>query len=115
MSEKQPLYGEIWLADLDPVRGHEQAGKRPVLVISVDLFNSGPADLVIVLPTTTVYKGIISHVEVNPPEGGLDRKSFVKCEDIRSISKERFSTMLGRVSQESLTAVQDRVRIILNL
>jgi mRNA interferase MazF len=115
MIEKLPLYGEIWLADLDPARGHEQAGKRPVLVISVDLFNSGPADLVIILPTTTVYKGVISHVEVNPPEGGLDRKSFVKCEDIRAIAKERLSTRLGRVSSETMAAVNDRIRILLNL
>jgi mRNA interferase MazF len=115
MSETQPLFSEIWLADLDPTRGHEQAGKRPVLVISADLLNSGPAELVIVLPTTTVYKGIISHVEVNPPEGGLDRKSYIKCEDIRSISKERLTAKLGRVSSETMTAVQDRVRILLNL
>jgi mRNA interferase MazF len=115
MSETQPLFSEIWLADLDPTRGHEQAGKRPVLVISADLLNSGPAELVIVLPTTTVYKGIISHVEVNPPEGGLDRKSYIKCEDIRSISKERLTAKLGRVSSETMTAVQDGVRILLNL
>jgi mRNA interferase MazF len=115
VSEKQPLYSEVWLADLDPARGHEQAGKRPVLLISVDLFNTGPADLVIVLPITTVYKGILSHVEINPPGGGLDKNSFIKCEDIRSIAKERLSTRLGKVSQATMAAVQDRARILLNL
>ncbi len=38
-----PGRGEVWLADLNPTRGHEQAGRRPVLVVSEDLFNRGPA------------------------------------------------------------------------
>ncbi|NCR44934.1 MAG: type II toxin-antitoxin system PemK/MazF family toxin, partial [Microcystis aeruginosa SX13-01] len=50
--------GEIWLADLNPVRGHEQAGKRPCLVISADLFNQGASGLVVVLPVTSKDKGI---------------------------------------------------------
>jgi len=45
---KSPGRGEVWLADLDPTRGHEQAGRRPVLVVSDDIFNRGPADLVII-------------------------------------------------------------------
>ncbi len=115
MDEKQPLRGEVWFVDLNPVRGHEQAGKRPALIISVDLFNSGSAELVVALPITTKCKGIPFHVEVDPPEGGLDAKSFIKCEDIRSVSKARLSARLGAVSQETMTSVQDRVRILLNL
>jgi mRNA interferase MazF len=115
MTEKQPLCGEVWLVDLNPVRGHEQAGRRPALIISVDLFNSGPAELVVALPITTKNKGIPFHVEIDPPEGGVDEKSFIKCEDIRSVSKERLSANLGKVSQETMAAVQDRVRILLNL
>ena len=79
----------MWLVDLNPVRGHEQAGKRPSLVISVDLFNQGASGLVVVLPLTSKEKGIPFHVELNPPEGGLKVRSFVKCEDVRSISVER--------------------------
>ncbi|HEY3999133.1 MAG TPA: type II toxin-antitoxin system PemK/MazF family toxin [Candidatus Xenobia bacterium] len=67
----KPLRGEIWLADMDPVRGHEQGGRRPVLVVSVDPFNQGPAGLVIVLPMTSRARGIPSHGVVEPPEGGL--------------------------------------------
>ena len=44
-----PSRGEIWMVDLNPARGHEQAGYRPCLVVSVDLFNHGPAELVVVL------------------------------------------------------------------
>jgi mRNA interferase MazF len=110
-----PLRGDIWLIDLNPVRGHEQAGKRPGLVVSVDLFNQGPAGLAVVIPITTKEKGIPFHVEVKPPEGGLTKRSFVKCEDLRSVSKERLVQRLGRVTRNTLTAVEDRLRILLEL
>lgn len=110
-----PLRGEVWLVDLNPVRGHEQAGKRPALVISVDAFNTGPAGLAIVLPMTSREKGIPLHVRVDPPEGGVKATSFVKCEDIRSVSTERLIAKLGRVSAETMALVEDRVRILLGL
>ena len=50
------LRGEIWMIDFDPTRGHEQAGRRPALVVSDDVFNAGPAGLVMVLPVTTKPK-----------------------------------------------------------
>lgn len=111
----QPSRGEIWLVDLNPVRGHEQGGRRPGLVISVDLFNHGPAELVVVLPVTTGKKGIPFHVEIDPPEGGVQKKSFIKCEDIRSVSKERLAVQIGTVSPNTMNAVEDRLRILLDL
>ncbi|MDK2888931.1 MAG: mRNA interferase MazF [Thermoanaerobacter sp.] len=110
-----PLRGEVWLVDLNPVRGHEQAGRRPALVISVDMFNSGPAELVVVLPITTKDKGIPLHVRIDPPEGGVKETSFVKCEDIRSVSTERLTVRLGRVSRDVMALVEDRVRVLLGL
>lgn len=58
MSLPQPSRGEIWFLNLDPTQGREQVGSRPALVISVDAFNWGLADLVVVLPVTSVAKGI---------------------------------------------------------
>ena len=107
--------GEIWLADLNPSRGHEQAGKRPCLIISVDLFNQGAAGLVVVLPITSKEKGIPFHVEIDPNDGGLKVKSFIKCEDVRSISVERLDRCWGTVSPEILVAVEDRLRILMGL
>jgi mRNA interferase MazF len=107
--------GEVWLIDLNPARGHEQAGKRPALVISVDLFNSGSAGLVVVLPVTTKDKKIPLHVKISPPEGGVKETSFVKCEDIRSVSTERLLARLGEVSKGTIAIVEDRVRILLGL
>ena len=83
--------------------------------MSVDLFNQGPAELVVVLPMTTKAKGIPFHVEVNPPEGGLRERSFIKCEDVRSVSKERLFRRWGSVSAVTLAAVEDRLRILLGL
>jgi mRNA interferase MazF len=110
-----PARGEIWLVDLNPTRGHEQAGQRPGLIVSVDLFNQGPAGLVVVLPVTTKVKGVPFHVEVEPPEGGLKERSFIKCEDMRSVAKERLSHRWGMVSAATLAAVEDRLRILLGL
>lgn len=107
--------GEIWLVDLNPVRGHEQAGRRPGLVISVDAFNYGPAGLMVIIPITTKAKSIPFHVEVRPPEGGLDHPSFIKCEDIRSIAKERLVERIGRIGEATLAEVEDRLRILLYL
>lgn len=112
---REPSRGEVWLVDLNPTRGHEQTGTRPGLVLSVDLFNHGPAGLVVMLPLSTVAKGIPFHVELNPPEGGLKQKSFVKCEDVRSVAKDRLLRRYGTVSPRTMAAVEDRLRILLNL
>ena len=107
--------GEIWLVNLNPSRGHEQAGTRPALVVSADQFNHGPAGLVVICPMTTTERGIPLHVEVRPPEGGVRERCFIKCEDIRSVSTERLMDRWGDVSDRTLASVADRVRILLEL
>ncbi|MBZ4687925.1 MAG: mRNA interferase MazF [Clostridia bacterium] len=111
----KPSRGEVWLVELNPVRGHEQAGTRPCLVVSVDLFNHGPADLAVVLPITTKNKGIPFHAEIMPPEGGLKERCFIKCEDVRSVSTDRFIERWGAVSLDTLALVEDRLRILMGL
>jgi len=111
----EPRRGEIWQVDLGRTRSHEQAGTRPGLVLSVDSFNAGPAGLVVVLPLTTRVKGIPFHVELAPPEGGLSERSFIKCEDIRSISMDRLVSPLGAVTRATLARVEERVRILLGM
>ena len=111
----EPSRGEVWWVDLNPTRGHEQAGRRPGLVVSVDPFNHGPAGLVIVLPITTKAKGIPFHVQIKPPEGGLKSASYIKCEDVRSVAKERLARRLGAISSTTQAEVDDRLRILLGL
>lgn len=74
MKNLVPLRGEVWMTDFDPVRGHEQAGRRPALVVSVDVFNRSPAERAIMLPITSKRKRIASRVELVPPEAGLTRE-----------------------------------------
>lgn len=110
-----PARGEIWLANLSPTRGHEQAGRRPVLVVSEDLLNQGPAGLVIALPVTSTVRPVPTHVPVKPPEGGLRNRSAILCEAVRSISTERLVARWGAVSARTMSEVEDRLRILLRL
>ena len=110
-----PSRGEVWLADLNPTRGHEQAGRRPVLIVSEDLFNLGPAGLVVVLPLTSTRRGVPAHVPLTPPEGGLKTRCVILCDAIRSIAKERLVQQWGRVSPSTMALVEDRLRILLGL
>ena len=101
---------------MDPTRGHEQAGERPVLILSNSVFNQGPAGLVFVAPITRTDRHIPLHVAIDPPQGGLKARSFVLCDHARSISKDRLGEQpWGRVSQQTMAEVEDRLRILLDL
>ena len=111
-----PRRGEVWLVDLNPPRGHEQVGRRPALIVSADAFNRSRAGLVMVVPLTTRARGIPTHVEVRPPDGGLHETSWARCEDLRSVSIERLMTgPLGKVPTEVLDAIGERLRLLLQL
>ena len=110
-----PSRGDVWVVNLNPTRGHEQAGVRPAVVVSVDIFNRGPAELVVLLPMTTTARGIPLHVAVDPPEGGVRQRSFIKCEDIRSVAVERLVERWGTLAAGTMAAVEDRLRILLGL
>lgn len=111
-----PNRGEIWWADLEPIRGHEQGGKRPVLVVSTTFFNSGPADLVLVIPLTRTDRRIPIHVPIEPPEGGVTARSLILCDALRSISKERLGNgPLGSVSTHTMQRVESILRLLMEL
>ena len=110
-----PSRGDIWLADLNPIRGHEQGGQGPVLIVSINQFNLSRADLLIVMPITSTLRSIPFHVVVQPPEGGLTNPSAILCEGIRSISKDRLVKRWGQVLPATMTAVEDRLRILTGL
>ena len=110
-----PLRGEIWQVNLNPTVGREQAGVRPALVVSANPLNRSAADLVIVVPITSKAKGIPYHVPIRPPEGGVKSISYIKPEDIRSISKQRLVRPWGNVSSATMTAVADMLRVTLDL
>lgn len=113
-----PDRGEIWLADFDPVQGHEQGRRRPALILSTNEFNNGPAGLVIVVPLTTTERPRMPlRVRIDPPEGGLRATSWALCEAVRSVSKQRLveGEAWGTLSARTLTSIEYRVRALLDL
>jgi mRNA interferase MazF len=114
-----PVRGEIWLCHLGSSRGHEQAGQRPVLVVSDDTFNSGPADLVVIVPLTSKVKKskhIPAHIPIDPPEAGLKTPSVILCDQVRTISKDRLGQApWGTVSATTLGQVEMVLRLLLAL
>jgi mRNA interferase MazF len=107
--------GEIWVVELSPTRGREQAGTRPALIVSADPLNHGPAQLVVVVPLTSTHRGIPLHVQIDPPNGGVNETSYAMCEAIRSVSKQRLQRRWGKVDAPTMDVVDDRLRIALNL
>ncbi len=103
------------MANLSPTVGHEQAGLRPVLVVSSDYFNQGFAQVVYAVPFTSKDRHIRSHVAVWPPEGGLTLPSFIMCEAMRSISKERLVKQFGNISSETMLKVEETLKILLEI
>lgn len=112
---KRPARGSVWTAELSPTVGHEQAGRRPCLVVSSDAFNGSPAGLVTVLPITSRERRMASRIPLLPPEGGLSVASWVITEQVRTVSTERLGRRLGSVHPETLAAVSDALRLLLGL
>ncbi len=115
MKTPSPARGEIWDFNFDPTVGHEQAGSRPGLIVSVDIFNEGPAELVVAIPITRTQRKVRWHVPIRPPEGGLVAESYIQCEGLRSVSKQRLKRPRGRISEETMAQVEDRLRILFGI
>ena len=114
INPKNLIRGSIWFVDLDPTVGNEQAKKRPCIVISANTYNQGPANLVVIMPITSRFRELYWRVPITPPEGGLDKKSFIICDQMRTISLMRFSSKcLGFVSDYTLKEVEARIKLLL--
>lgn len=110
------IRGSVWLVDLDPTVGHEQAKKRPCVVISADTYNQSCAGLVIVMPITSQQRELYWHIPLNQMEGGLEKQSYIICDQVLNLSVQRFSTkMLGLVSDYTLEQIEERLKILFYL
>jgi mRNA interferase MazF len=106
------LRGEIRWADLNPVRGHEQAGERPVLVLSHDVFNERSGTVIAVALTSQQPRaGFPLTMEIKT--GGLPKRSWVKISQIRTLSTRRIGRRLARVSDEDLAQIVEGLNEIL--
>ena len=110
--------GEIYFVDLNPVKGREQAGQRPVLVLSVDAVNKLPLVVTIVVGTKgeNISLDYPTNVRVSPDESGLQIETIFMCFQIRSLDPERFPEKpAGKVSNNVLTKTEMAVRYCLGL
>src|SRR5512140_2164377 len=114
---KQPQRGEIWLLDWSPSLGSEQAGFRPALIIQTDAANSNPGyPNTIVLAVSTKGKPVPFHLALKPNRSnGLTEASFVKCEQVLTVAKERLVRKLGSIGREELQQISRAVRLVLEL
>jgi mRNA interferase MazF len=106
------LRGDIVWADLNPVRGREQAGQRPVLVISQDVFNERSGTVIAVALTSQPQQaGFPLTFELSHPQ--LPKKSWVKISQIRTLSIERLGQKIGKVSSEELSLIVEGLNEII--
>lgn len=114
-----PLKGEVWLVNLDPTEGHEQAKIRPCVVLSNDQMNT-KIGLSIVVPFTGsgwfTKSGKLSPimVEVIPPEGGLAKASYSMAPQVRTVSHSRFTKQICKLSAATLGQIVRSVQEIID-
>ena len=106
------LRGEIRWADLNPVRGREQGGLRPVMILSHDIFNKCSGTVIAVAITSQPQKaGFPLTLELK--SANMPKKSWIKISQIRTLSIERIGKVIGKTSPEELAQVIDGLNEII--
>jgi mRNA interferase MazF len=108
------LRGDIVWADLNPVRGHEQAGRRPVVVISEDVFNAR-SGTVIALAITSQPQRAGFPLTLELASAKLPKRSWAKISQIRTLSVERIGKKIGRVTPEELDRLLEGLNEIIGV
>ncbi len=107
--------GEIWNVYFDPIKGSEQAGNRPAVIISGNVMNS-QSDLAIVCPLTSSIKNYKGHPVLKPNKNNsLEVPSEVLVFQIRTLSKLRFKKKIGTISEENILEIKETLQDILRL
>ncbi|HEV3305376.1 MAG TPA: type II toxin-antitoxin system PemK/MazF family toxin [Candidatus Sulfotelmatobacter sp.] len=113
----KPVRGDVFSARLDPTEGSEQAGTRPIVVVSRDSINAN-SPVVVVLPITdaaNVKRLYPSHTQLPKGSGGLKMDSVAKAEQIRAIQVSRFVSYFGRLDRDIMARIEEAIRITLVL
>jgi mRNA interferase MazF len=106
------LRGDVRWAELDPTRGHEQSGQRPVLILSADVFNERSGTVIAVALTSQPQRaGFPLTLELDATQ--LPKPSWVKISQIRTLAVERIGRKLGVVSPEEVGKVIDGLNEVL--
>lgn len=108
--------GDIFYADLSPVRGSEQGGIRPVLILQNDIGNKHSPTTIVAAITSKINKAKLpTHVELTAQEANLERDSVILLEQIRTIDKERLRDRLAHLGLEHMERVDEALKISLGL
>jgi mRNA interferase MazF len=110
--------GEIYFVNLNPVQGREQAGQRPVLVLSIDTINQAPLVVTVVVGTkgANMARDYRTNVRVTQAESGLPMETIFLCFQLRSLDASRFPTQpAGRLTGDVIKRVEETVRYCLGL
>jgi len=108
--------GYIFFADLSPVVGSEQGGRRPVLVIQNDVGNRYSPTVIVAAITSQIDKAKLpTHVEINAADYNLDRDSVVLLEQIRTIDKQRLQKKITELDDRIMSKIDEALRISLGL
>ena len=106
------LRGSIYWADLNPVRGHEQAGTRPVVVLSHDVFNDRSGTVIAMAITSQVQRAgfPLTYELKNPIQG---KRAWIKISQVRTLSIDRIAKRIGHISPEELIEVTEGLNEII--
>lgn len=110
--------GEIYFVDLNPAKGREQQGHRPVLILSIDAINKLPLVVTVVVGTKSenLSRDYPTNVRIASEESGLPMETVFLCFQIRSIDPKRFpAKAAGKISTENLEKIENAVRYCLGL
>ncbi len=110
--------GEIYFVNLNPTKGREQAGHRPVLVLSINAINSLPLVVTVAVGTkgANITRDHPTNVRVSAEESGLSQETVFLCFQIRSLDAKRFpSKPAGKISGKTLAQIENTVRYCLGL
>jgi mRNA interferase MazF len=113
----KPVRGDVFSARLDPAEGSEQAGTRPVVVISRDSINAN-SPVVVIVPITdavNVKRVYPSHAQLPKGSGGLKMDSVAKAEQIWAIQVSRFVSYYGRLDRDVVGRIEEAIKITLAL
>ncbi|WP_350343424.1 type II toxin-antitoxin system PemK/MazF family toxin [Proteinivorax tanatarense] len=107
--------GDVYYADLSPVVGSEQGGIRPVLVIQNDVGNKYSPTVIVAAITSQISKAKLpTHVEVGV-EFGLEKKSVILLEQLRTIDKQRLNEKVAHLGSDMMVKVDGAIQVSLGL
>jgi mRNA interferase MazF len=113
---RSPHRGDILRVRLDPVVGSEQAGERPVVVVSPDVLNEhSPVILVAPLTSRKTERVFSFEALIEPPEGGLKQRSKVMLTHLRGIDKRRITGRYGRLDAATMRRLEEAIRVVTGL